>query len=92
MTLTLGSTLPLKEMGKERFTIRLSVNGILADVEVLTRQNNHQIITLDIPETCLNDGSNIISFQTDVWQASAVNPADTRTIGIPIKSLVFQER
>ena len=92
MTLTLGSTLPLKEMGKERFTIRLSVNGILADVEVLTRQNNHQIITLEIPETCLNDGSNIISFQTDVWQASAVNPADTRTIGIPIKSLVFQER
>ena len=92
MTLTLGSSLPLKEMGKERFTIRLSVNGILTDVEVLTRQNNHQIITMDIPETCLNDGSNIISFQTDIWQASAVNSADTRTIGIPIKSLVFQER
>ncbi len=92
LTLTLGSNLPLKEMGRERFTIRLSVNGALADLKVLTRQNNHKTLMFEIPEEYLTDGSNIISFQTDMWQASAVNPKDTRTLGIPIKELQFEER
>ena len=92
MTLTLGSNLPLKEMGRERFTIRLSVNGALADLKVLTRQNNHQTLVFTIPEEYMTDGSNIISFQTDMWQASAVNPKDTRTLGIPVKELIFEER
>ncbi|MBR1528826.1 MAG: hypothetical protein IJ642_05950 [Oscillospiraceae bacterium] len=92
LTLALGSNLPLKEMGRERFTIRLSVNGAMADLKVLTRQNNPRTLVFEIPEEFLTDGSNIIGFQTDMWQASAVNPKDTRTIGIPVKSLTFQER
>ena len=92
MTLKLGSTLPLREMGKERFTIRLSVNGIMTDVNVLTRENNHRELSFDIPEDVLTDGSNIISLHTDMWEASAVNPADTRIIGIPLESLIFEER
>ena len=92
MTLTLGSSLPLKEMRKERFPIRISVNGIYIGGEILTEQNNPQIITVHIPEAYLNDGTNIISFQTDLWSASAVNPKDNRIIGIPLKSLAFQKR
>ncbi len=92
LTLTLGATLPLKEMGKERFIIRLSVNGIMTDLKVLTRQNNHQTLVFHIPEEYLSDGSNIISFQTDTWPASVVNAADTRILGIPLQSLLFQER
>ncbi len=92
MTLTLGSSLPLKEMGKERFPVWISVNGIHTGGEVLTRQKNHQEITIYIPESYLNDGTNVISFQTDMWSASAVNPKDTRVIGIPLKSIAFQKR
>jgi len=92
MTLKLGSSLPLKEMRKERFPIRISVNGVYIGGEILTEQNNPQIITVHIPEAYLNDGTNIISFQTDLWSASAVNPKDNRIIGIPLKSLAFQKR
>ena len=92
LTMKLGTTLPLKEMGKNRFAVRLYVNGTMTDIHVLTRQNNHQTITFDIPENRLHDGSNLISFETDTWEASVINPADTRIIGIPLKSLIFEER
>ena len=92
LTMRLGSTLPLKEMNKDRFMIRLLVNGVTADYVTLTRNNNHQTLTFDIPEKYLRTGSNIISFETDTWEASVINPADTRIIGIPLKSLIFEER
>lgn len=92
MTMKLGSNIPLGAIGKERFTIRLSVNGVMTDVKVLTRENNHRELKFKIPEDVLTDGSNIISFHTDMWAASAVNEKDTRIIGIPLESLTFQER
>lgn len=88
----LGSILPLQEMKKNRFSIRLSVNGVMIGVQTLTTEHNQRKLIFDIPKENLTDGSNIISFETELWNASAVNPKDDRTIGIPLQSLVFQER
>lgn len=90
--LKLGSKIPVAATGKDSFKIQLSVNGIQVTAKTLTSKNITQELNFYIPASYLNDGLNLISFRTDMWNASAINPKDNRTLGIPIQSVTFQER
>lgn len=92
LQLTLGSEIPVGATGKNNFKIQLSVNGIPSGSKTLTSKNMTQELNFQIPASSLNDGFNIISFQTDMWKASAINPKDNRTLGIPMESITFVER
>ncbi len=90
--LKLGSKIPVAATGKNSFKIQLSVNGIPSGAVTFTSKNMTRELKFHIPETSLNDGLNIISFQTDTWNASAINPEDNRTLGIPVQSITFEKR
>ena len=92
LTLNLGSEIPVPASGKTSFKIQLSVNGISSGTTFVSNENMPEKLTFTIPETAVNQGLNIISFHTDMWNASAINPQDNRMLGIPIESLIFEER
>lgn len=92
LTVNLASSLPLAQLEREVFPVRLLVNGRIVDTKVITDKNNGKSLVFRIPEKYLQDGSNAIGFQTDVWKASVIHPEDDRIIGIPLQSMVFEVR
>jgi len=89
LSLKLGSVIPLKEIGKNKMRVNLYVNGSFADSSYINSDTNGSTIYFDIDEKYIENGSNILTFETDIWSASAVNPDDTRMLGIPVESLSF---
>lgn len=89
LILDLGGVIPLKEINKTSLKVNLYVNGIFADSSYINSDTNGNSISFDIDEKYIEDGSNTITFETELWNASAVNPADTRMLGIPVESLTF---
>ena len=85
----MGGVIPLKEINKTSLKVNLYVNGIFADSSYINSDTNGNSISFDIDEKYIEDGSNTITFETELWNASAVNPADTRMLGIPVESLTF---
>ncbi len=89
LSVGLGSVIPLKEIGRSRMKVNLYVNGIFANSSYINSDTNGGTIYFDIPEKYVEDGSNTITLETALWNASAVNPDDKRMIGIPVESLLF---
>lgn len=92
LILNLASKLPLNELNRQVFPVRLVVNGSVVDTQIISDSNNGESLVFRISAKYLQDGSNAIGFQTDIWNASIVNPEDNRIVGIPIKSMVFEVR
>lgn len=91
LTVNLSCSIPLQELGRSVFPVRLLVNGRYTDTKVITEQNNGQSLTFRIPAKYLQDGSNLIGFETDLWRASVINPQDSRMLGIPLQSMEFEK-
>ncbi len=89
LILDLGSVIPLKEINKSSLKVNLYINGVFADSSDINSATNGNSISFDIDEKYIEDGSNTITFETELWNASAVNPTDTRMLGIPVESLAF---
>ena len=89
MIVSLGCTIPLKEIGQETYPVTVLVNGENAGTMVIDDTNNGQSVSLDISGDLLNEGANVITLQSELWSASTVNPADVRLLGIPLKNLEF---
>lgn len=89
MIVSLGCTIPLKEIGQETYPVIVLVNGENAGTMVIDDTNNGQSVSLDISGDLLNEGANVITLQSELWSASTVNPADVRLLGIPLKNLEF---
>ncbi|MDE6707526.1 MAG: hypothetical protein K2K06_05780 [Oscillospiraceae bacterium] len=92
LTVNLASKLPLRELDREVFPVRLVINGSIVDTQIISDSNNGKSLVFKIPARYLQDGSNAIGFQTDIWEASIINQQDTRIVGIPIQSMVFEIR
>lgn len=89
LTVDLGCSIPLKEIGGERFEVKLYINGALVDSDDITPENNGKELVFTIPAECINNGSNVIGLETKLWSASIVADEDQRMLGIPLRSLVF---
>lgn len=89
VTLSFGGVVPLQLIGKDSLDVTLIVNGEIVGTETINNENNGKSLSFSINEELIDDGINYIELETEIWNASDVNPADSRTLGIPIKSLSF---
>jgi hypothetical protein len=90
LELNFGCTFPIGITGTNTVVVKLYVNGVYADRDIITADNKDTGLTFDIPEEYLEDGANIITFVSPVWSASLVSDSDDRTLGIPIGTLIFK--
>ena len=70
MIVSLGCTIPLKEIGQETYPVTVLVNGENAGTMVIDDTNNGQSVSLDISGDLLNEGANVITLQSELWSAS----------------------
>lgn len=89
LSVRLGSVIPLKEIGKNKMRVNLYVNGNFTDSAYINSDTNGNALYFDIEEQYIREGSNTITLESELWNASAVNPADMRNLGIPVESLEF---
>lgn len=89
-TLSFGTVIPFDNLDTEEISVTMYVNGTSVGTADITPENNCTDITFNISEELLEDGENIISFETDMWNTSDVNPNDNRIVGIPLSSVVFE--
>lgn len=62
MIVSLGCTIPLKEIGQETYPVTVLVNGENAGTMVIDDTNNGQSVSLDISGDLLNEGANVITY------------------------------
>ncbi len=89
-TVSFGTVIPFGSLDTEEISVTMYINGEAVGSADITPANNCTDITFDIPEELIEDGRNIIGFETDMWNTSDVNPNDNRIVGIPLSSVVFE--
>ncbi|MCR5600487.1 MAG: hypothetical protein K6G33_07095 [Ruminococcus sp.] len=89
ITLELGGALPLDMIGTDSFEVTLLLDGEKVGTQFITADNNGGKLHYRVDEDKIKDGENVLEIQTPLWKAAVLNPADTRTLGIPIKSVRF---
>ena len=91
VTISQGGMIPFEALGLEKLDVSVYINGIKIGDAELTQENNGADLTFEIDEKDVADGNNIISIQCELWDISDINPDDTRSVSIPVKSVVFAE-
>lgn len=90
-TLSFGTAIPFDFIDNEEIKVTMYINGEPVGSDKITPENNGADITFEVPEELIEDGDNIIGFETDMWNASDVNPQDNRRVGIPFAAVVFED-
>lgn len=90
-TLSFGTVIPFDLLDTEEISVTMYINGEAVGSAAVTPENNCNDITFRIPEELIEDGENIIGFETDMWNTSDVNPNDNRRVGIPFSSVAFED-
>lgn len=89
--LSFGNVIPFEYIDTEKISVTMYINNKSVETAEITPENNCTDIFFDIPEELIEDGENIIGFETDMWNTSVVNPDDNRRVGIPFAALTFEE-
>ena len=89
ITLELGDIVPLEKIGTDSIEVTLLLDGEEVGTQFITAENNGKTLSFEVDADMINDGENILEIHTPVWKAAVNNPADTRTLGIPLKSVQF---
>ncbi|MBQ9894453.1 MAG: hypothetical protein IJM38_03610 [Ruminococcus sp.] len=89
LNINLANMLPLTEMGKDEVEVTVFLNGEKVGTDSITRENNGQPLHYEVPEELVNDSENILEITVPLWNASVINPDDSRDLGIPINSVQF---
>ncbi len=89
VTLTQGAAIPFEALGLDELEVTFSINGTEVETAVITPETVGADITFEIDEEYIDDGQNILSIQCELWDIADINPDDTRSVSIPIQSIVF---
>lgn len=89
ITLELGDIVPLEKIGTDSIEVTLLLDGEEVGTQFITAENNGKTLSFEVDADMINDGENILEIHTPVWKAAVNNPADTRTLGIPLKAVRF---
>lgn len=90
MELRFGTKIPLEHVPGGVYPLTVSVNGTEIATVTITESNNGEPITLKVSGELIQDGDNIVTLSGALWDASAINPAETRQLGFPFTSLQFR--
>ena len=65
-------------------------NGTYVDTVTVSQAQNGDGFSIVIDDELINEGDNTITFTSDLWSSSAVNPADGRMLGYAIENVTFE--
>ena len=88
ITVELGCEVPLDKIGKDSMEVKLLLNGKEIGSDLVT-DNNTEALLFSADKELVNNGENILGIECPLWEASVSNPDDSRTLGIPLKSVRF---
>lgn len=90
LSVKLGTLIPLNELHMRAFTVQVYVNDYPAGEIRLTPDMESDLFQYDIPASCLQDGSNNVSFTCEsLWSPAAIGIEDERMLGASIESVTF---
>ncbi|MCR5617869.1 MAG: hypothetical protein K6F83_06240 [Clostridiales bacterium] len=89
MTVDLRDIIPFEKIEGGSLEVEVSANGEYVDTVKIEAGYHNDGFSVWIPKDLLNDGSNVISFRSDLWDASVNNPDDGRKIGFAIENVIF---
>lgn len=89
MTVRLENIIPFDKIGKNAIDVKVYANDYLITTITLTRTRNFDNFVVLIAADYLNEGPNVITFESDLWEASLNNPSDDRMLGFAIKNTIF---
>lgn len=89
ITMELGLELPLEAIGADEVKVTMLLNGREIGSDTITAANNGEPLHFSADEELIKDGDNILTICCPLWSASKANPADTRQLGVPVKSVRF---
>lgn len=88
LTITMGCPMPGTE--EAPYPVDVTINGTKLGTFAVTPETNGGSFTLPVDAAMLRDGQNRIQVESALWSAADSNPEDTRMLGFPLKSLVFE--
>ena len=89
MTVDLMPGIPFGPMGTDHMDIEVYINDEYLDTITVSPGVNEEGFTIHIDDELFDEGDNVIRFESDVWSATIVNPADGRTLGFAIENVTF---
>ena len=90
MNVDLMNGIPYDAAGIDHIDINVSINGTYVDTVTVSQAQNGDGFSIVIDDELINEGDNTITFTSDLWSSSAVNPADGRMLGYAIENVTFE--
>lgn len=90
MTINFACGIPLSALDDGIEDMSICIDGKEVATAQITEENNGQPLRFEIDEKYLEDGENVVTIRSELWEASSINPQDTRILGIPIESIMFE--
>lgn len=90
MTVDLMPGIPFGATEEGCINIDIYINDEFVDTVTLAPGVNEDGFTVFIDDELFDEGDNIIRFESNLWDASMVNPADTRHLGYAIENIIFE--
>lgn len=89
ITIEMGTMIPLDKIGRDKLEVTLLLDGEEIGTQFITPENNGKELKFEVDADMIKDGNNILEIKCPVWKAALSNPVDTRTLGIPLKTVRF---
>lgn len=89
LNLEFGPGIPLDKLNREVFEVEVLINDNLLENIQINKENNGEIVQINIPEEYVVQGENIVTFKSELWSPSDYGGEDTRKLGFSLKSAQF---
>lgn len=90
MTVDLMPGIPFGAAENGCINIDVYINDEFIETVTLAPGVNEDGFTVFLDDELFEEGDNTIRFESNLWSASVVNPADTRQLGYAIENVIFE--
>lgn len=90
MKIVTGPSIPFDSLNKDSLNVKLYVNNEFVSDFVINKETGNEI-SLRIPKEYLNDGKNIIGFESETWSPSEYGSGDNRTLAFSVSEILFEK-
>ena len=90
MTVDLMPGIPFGAAEDGCINIDVYINDEFIETVTLAPGVNEDGFTVFLDDELFEEGDNTIRFESNLWSASVVNPADTRQLGYAIENVIFE--
>lgn len=90
VSLQFNAYLPMDDLEIDHYDIDVYANGIFVTTLTIEKGSDTDALSFELPGDVLNDGNNILSFQSTPWCPADYGSSDTRGLGFAFQSLVFE--